>query len=65
MDVAGFFIGFSLGAVSSCVFFAGLYITIQATVRVRRPVTLLAISAVMRLGLILAAGYFVTQLGLA
>lgn len=64
MDVVGVLLGLGLGILASGSYFAGLYVTIRATVRAQRPTALLAVSAVIRLGLFLTIGYFVTQMGL-
>ena len=65
MYIADGLIGFGFGLLASGLFFAGLYATVRAAARVRHPGALLAVSAVVRLGLFLLAAYFVLRLGLA
>ncbi|WP_299565305.1 ATP synthase subunit I [uncultured Sulfitobacter sp.] len=55
--------GLAIGAVLSVLFFAGLKVGMRLALRTRTPVGFLALSAALRIAVLLAAGWGVVQQG--
>jgi len=64
MDFQSLVAGFGLGGISSYAFFIGLQVTIQIAAKASHPAMLFALSAAVRIGVLLTVGYFVAKMSL-
>lgn len=63
IDWHALFTGFGTGVSVSILYFVGLALSIRLALRLVRPVTVLLPSAALRIGLLLSAGWLVTEGG--
>ncbi|MBT2775179.1 hypothetical protein J7J47_23450 [Halomonas sp. ISL-60] len=61
IDWPGALMGFGVGVAVSVVYFAGLAMSVRAALISSRPAAVLLTSAVLRIGLLLAVGWLVTD----
>lgn len=61
VDWSGALMGFGVGVVVSVVYFAGLALSVRAALASSRPAAVLLPSAVLRIGVLLAVGWLVTD----
>lgn len=63
IDGTAVILGLGAGGVASVLYFAGLAWSVRLALRATRPMAVLLPSAALRIGLLLAAGWWVTEGG--
>lgn len=64
IDLGALLLGLAAGASMSALFFVGLNLGMRIALRAARPTPILLFSAGVRIGLLLAAGWLVAQVGI-